>query len=176
MCAHNGQISRKDTSVAAWTVWVCLVVELFLVGIYLMDLGLTYLCLGLRRFARTDSLHEMRSMTATAAVKLFHGCRFVDKRWNCVLLVVALLSLADIVLLRMVLGVTLYVRLPVMLDARERTCHDRRSLCAHPFSAHARAGVRCVCYVLCSSFHTSAPSGSSSPPSSRPFRSSSTFS
>ena len=50
---HGGQISRKDTSVAAWSVWVCLVVEFVLMGIYLTDLGLTYLCLGLRRFART---------------------------------------------------------------------------------------------------------------------------
>lgn len=127
---------------------------------------------------RTDSLHEMRLKTATVdgSKKMCHGRRFVDKRWNCVLLMVALLSLADIVLLRMVLGFTLYVRLPVMLDAGQRTCHERRSLCAHPDSVHARTGVRCACYVLCSSSHTSAPSGSSSPPSSRPYRSSSTFS
>jgi hypothetical protein len=49
-------ITRKDTSVSAVRVRVCLFVELLLVLIYLIDLGLTYLCLGLRRYAGHQTL------------------------------------------------------------------------------------------------------------------------
>jgi hypothetical protein len=57
------------------------------------------------------------------------GCdRFVDKRWNCVLLAVAVLSLADMVLLRTVLGFTLRpmrVLRPLFLIAHVRALRQQ---------------------------------------------------